>query len=155
MTQMDQALARLRDALVAAQAAFVKGNAEPFKALWSHGDEVTILGAFGGFEQGLGPRRAASGLGQLTISGRGQFLYKHVARTLPKIWYVWSISSGQKHGWEAAARGSSRSCEQPRSFEEKATNSALFIDMRTRFVPLRHLADDNSPETLLTGIGSD
>jgi hypothetical protein len=52
MTQMDQALARLRDALVAAQAAFVKGNAEPFKALWSHGDDVTILGAFGGFEQG-------------------------------------------------------------------------------------------------------
>jgi len=43
MTQMDQALARLRDALVAAQAAFVKGNAEPFKALWSHGAAASAV----------------------------------------------------------------------------------------------------------------
>src|SRR4051794_37579457 len=59
MTQANEALARLREALDAAQAAFVRGNAEPFKALYSHGDDVTILGAFGGFEQGwdlVGPR---------------------------------------------------------------------------------------------------
>jgi hypothetical protein len=34
-------------------------DAEMFKALWSHRDDVTILGAFGGFEQGwdlVGPR---------------------------------------------------------------------------------------------------
>ena len=52
MTQTNKALARLREALTAAQAAFVNGNPEPFKALWSHGDDVTILGAFGGYEQG-------------------------------------------------------------------------------------------------------
>ena len=59
MTQTNKALARLREALTAAQAAFVNGNPEPFKALWSHGDDVTILGAFGGYEQGwdlVGPR---------------------------------------------------------------------------------------------------
>jgi len=59
MTPTNKALARLREALTAAQAAFVNGNPEPFKALWSHGDDVTILGAFGGYEQGwdlVGPR---------------------------------------------------------------------------------------------------
>lgn len=59
MTQTNETLARLREALTAAHAAFVKGNAEPFKALWSHADDVTILGAFGGFDQGwnlVGPR---------------------------------------------------------------------------------------------------
>jgi hypothetical protein len=40
MTQTNMALARLREALTAAQAAFVNGNPEPFKALWSHGDDV-------------------------------------------------------------------------------------------------------------------
>jgi ketosteroid isomerase-like protein len=59
MTQTNDALAGLREALAAAAAAFVRGNAEPLKALFSHRDDVTILGAFGGFEQGwdlVGPR---------------------------------------------------------------------------------------------------
>jgi ketosteroid isomerase-like protein len=59
MTQASETLARLREALTAAGAAFVKGNAEPLKVLFSHGDDVTIVGAFGGFEQGwdlVGPR---------------------------------------------------------------------------------------------------
>jgi hypothetical protein len=59
MTQTGETLARVREALTAAGAAFVKGNAEPLKALFSHSDDVTILGAFGGFEQGwdlVGPR---------------------------------------------------------------------------------------------------
>ena len=59
MTQTDEALARFREALTAAGSAFVRGNAEPFKALFSHGKDVTIMGAFGGFEQGwdlVGPR---------------------------------------------------------------------------------------------------
>jgi len=61
MTQTNDAPAGLREALAAAAAAFVRGNAEPLKALFSHRDDVTILGAFGGFEQGwdlVGPRLA-------------------------------------------------------------------------------------------------
>ena len=30
----------------------VEGRAEPFKALWSHADDVVIMGAFGGYERG-------------------------------------------------------------------------------------------------------
>ena len=30
----------------------VEGRPEPFKALWSHADDVVILGAFGGYERG-------------------------------------------------------------------------------------------------------
>jgi len=30
----------------------VQGRPEPFKALWSHGDDVVIMGAFGGYERG-------------------------------------------------------------------------------------------------------
>jgi ketosteroid isomerase-like protein len=52
MSQTGEALSRLRKALVAAQTEFVQGNAKPFKSLWSHGEDVSIFGAFGGFEQG-------------------------------------------------------------------------------------------------------
>lgn len=38
--------------LAAAQADFVRGDAAAFKDLWSRRDDVTILGAFGGYEQG-------------------------------------------------------------------------------------------------------
>ncbi len=30
----------------------MEGRSEPFKALWSHADDVVIMGAFGGFERG-------------------------------------------------------------------------------------------------------
>jgi ketosteroid isomerase-like protein len=30
----------------------VQGRPEPFKALWSHADDVVIMGAFGGYERG-------------------------------------------------------------------------------------------------------
>ena len=30
----------------------VEGRPEPFKALWSHADDVAIMGAFGGYERG-------------------------------------------------------------------------------------------------------
>ena len=30
----------------------VEGRPEPFKALWSHGGDVVIMGAFGGYERG-------------------------------------------------------------------------------------------------------
>lgn len=43
----------------------VERRPEPFKALWSHTDDVVIMGAFGGYERGsrsvpglTGPRRA-------------------------------------------------------------------------------------------------
>jgi len=37
----------------------LRGNAEPLKRLYSHLDDVTVLGGFGGFERGwkeVGPR---------------------------------------------------------------------------------------------------
>jgi hypothetical protein len=30
----------------------IEGRPEPFKALWSHADDVVIMGAFGGYERG-------------------------------------------------------------------------------------------------------
>ena len=30
----------------------VEGRSEPFKAMWSHSDDVVIMGAFGGYERG-------------------------------------------------------------------------------------------------------
>jgi hypothetical protein len=32
--------------------AFVRGDAGPYKALWSHTEEISIFGAFGGHERG-------------------------------------------------------------------------------------------------------
>ena len=37
----------------------VEGRSDPFKALWSHTEDVSIMGAFGGYERGwsqVGPR---------------------------------------------------------------------------------------------------
>jgi hypothetical protein len=36
----------------AALGELVEGRPDPFKALWSHADDVVIMGAFGGFERG-------------------------------------------------------------------------------------------------------
>jgi ketosteroid isomerase-like protein len=36
----------------AALGELVEGRPEPFKALWSHADDVVIMGAFGGHERG-------------------------------------------------------------------------------------------------------
>jgi ketosteroid isomerase-like protein len=36
----------------------VEGRSEPFKALWSHADDVVIMGAFGGHETGWQQVRA-------------------------------------------------------------------------------------------------
>jgi hypothetical protein len=45
--------------LVAGQSAFVRGNPAPILQLWSHADDVTLMGAWGGHERGwslVGPR---------------------------------------------------------------------------------------------------
>jgi ketosteroid isomerase-like protein len=45
--------------LAQAQAAYVKANPEPIKALWSHANDVSLFGAYGGHERGwseVGPR---------------------------------------------------------------------------------------------------
>lgn len=54
-TSLDQAVHRV----TAACASFVNGDAEPFKALWSHSADVTIFGGYGSVERGwdrVGPR---------------------------------------------------------------------------------------------------
>lgn len=45
-------LAQAVEQVHAATDAFIMGNPEPFKALWSHQDDVTILGGWGAYEQG-------------------------------------------------------------------------------------------------------
>ena len=44
----DRFISRCQDAL----GDLVEGQPEPFKALWSHADDVVIMGAFGGHERG-------------------------------------------------------------------------------------------------------
>jgi ketosteroid isomerase-like protein len=54
-TSWEQAMAEL----AAAQQAFVNGDATGIKELYSHREDVTVLGGFGGFERGwaeVGPR---------------------------------------------------------------------------------------------------
>src|SRR5437762_13835525 len=50
---------QFREQVQAALGELVEGRSDPFKALWSHTEEVSIMGAFGGYEQGwsqVGPR---------------------------------------------------------------------------------------------------
>lgn len=49
---MPQSWEQARAQCQAALGELVEGRSEPFKALWSHADDVTIMGAFGGFERG-------------------------------------------------------------------------------------------------------
>jgi ketosteroid isomerase-like protein len=47
------------DRVLAATKAFLNGDAEPYKACWSHGDDVSIFGGRGAYEVGweeVGPR---------------------------------------------------------------------------------------------------
>ena len=49
------------DAFAAALATFVQGDATPFAAQWSQGDDVTLFGGWGAYERGwdaVGPRLA-------------------------------------------------------------------------------------------------
>jgi hypothetical protein len=64
--------------LVAAQSDFIRGNPEPVKALWSHAEDVTLMGAWGAHERGwslVGPR-----LDWVSKSGRdGTYAYDEVS----------------------------------------------------------------------------
>jgi ketosteroid isomerase-like protein len=47
-SEWDRFISRCQQAL----GELVQGRSEPFKALWSHADDVVIMGAFGGYERG-------------------------------------------------------------------------------------------------------
>jgi ketosteroid isomerase-like protein len=49
---MDEAWDQFVMACQQALGELVEGRPEPFKALWSHADDVVIVGAFGGYERG-------------------------------------------------------------------------------------------------------
>ena len=51
-TNTDPHWAAFIDDLEAAEVQFAQGSAAAFKALWSHGDDVSIYGAFGGVVSG-------------------------------------------------------------------------------------------------------
>jgi len=66
--KMEQSWEEARAQCQAALGELVEGKPEAFKALWSHADDVTIMGAFGGFERGwenVAPRLdwASAGIG--------------------------------------------------------------------------------------------
>jgi ketosteroid isomerase-like protein len=49
---MDDAWKRMRSQYELAYRAMLGGDPEPFKALWSHRDDICLFGALGGMEQG-------------------------------------------------------------------------------------------------------
>jgi len=66
--------------LVAAQTAFVRGDPTLMKALWSHAEDVTLMGAWGGKERGwalVGAR--LDWVSKANTEGTGTFAYDEVA----------------------------------------------------------------------------
>jgi hypothetical protein len=66
--------------LVAAQSAFVRGDPASMKALWSHAEDVTLMGAWGGHERGwalVGAR--LDWVSKTNTEGKGTYAYKEVA----------------------------------------------------------------------------
>ena len=56
---MDPGLLPMYEQLTTALNTFVRGDAEPYKLLWAHTEDVSVLGAFGGRNLGwseVGPR---------------------------------------------------------------------------------------------------
>jgi hypothetical protein len=43
---------RFVNELVAGQSSFVRGDSKPIMRLWSHADDITLMGAWGGYERG-------------------------------------------------------------------------------------------------------
>jgi ketosteroid isomerase-like protein len=50
---IDADLREMLDRTVAALGRLVNGEAEPYLALWSHADDVTVMGGFGAYATGL------------------------------------------------------------------------------------------------------
>ena len=66
--------------LVAAQSAFVRGDPASMKALWSHAEDVTLMGAWGGKERGwamVGAR--LDWVAKSNTEGKGTYAYDEVA----------------------------------------------------------------------------
>ena len=67
-------------ALVAAQSAFVRGDPASMKSLWSHAEDVTLMGAWGGRERGwalVGAR--LDWVSKSNTGGKGTYTYDEVA----------------------------------------------------------------------------
>jgi hypothetical protein len=66
--------------LVAAQRAFVRGDPASMKALWSHAEDVTLMGAWGGHERGwalVGAR--LDWVSKSNTEGAGSYSYDEVS----------------------------------------------------------------------------
>jgi ketosteroid isomerase-like protein len=68
-TSWEGFISRCRSAV----AELVAGRPEPFKALWSHADDVVIMGAFGGHERGWEEVSARLDWAAAGIKGSDQF----------------------------------------------------------------------------------
>ena len=66
--------------LVAAQTAFVRGDPASMKALWSHAEDVTLMGAWGGKERGWAAVGARlDWVSKSNTEGKGTYTYDEVA----------------------------------------------------------------------------
>ena len=107
--------------LAAAQRDFMNGDATGLRQLYSHRDDVTVMGGFGGFERGWTEVRPAACLGGIALSRRrlsaAGISALLSARTSP-AWYAsntgreavrlsWTCASLRRSGWKAIAGGSS------------------------------------------------
>ena len=92
------------DALVAALAPFGQGDAAPFAALWSHGDDVTIYGGYGAYERGWAAVSARLAWAASRFAGAGT---GRTSRWLPGAAEIWAMPSGWSGGrcaWWAGTR---------------------------------------------------
>jgi len=48
----DKSWDKIMELAKAANTAMIQGNAKPLKELYSHREDITVLGGFGGFERG-------------------------------------------------------------------------------------------------------
>jgi ketosteroid isomerase-like protein len=78
MSALDD-LHEMIDQTVAALNRLVSGDPEPYKVLWSHGEDATILGGFGGYALGWDQIRQNTDWAASRFHGRKAFAIKRLA----------------------------------------------------------------------------
>jgi len=76
----------------------VEGRPEPFKALWSHADDVVIMGAFGGYERGWGQVSARLDWAAKGIASTGRSAENMVTVVGDGLAYTVDLEHMTRHG---------------------------------------------------------
>jgi hypothetical protein len=126
--KMRQSWEEARAQCQAALGELVEGRPEAFKALWSHADDVTIMGAFGGFERGWD--NVASGwIGRAQGSAAASAVSRTFSLWSAKTWLARWISNT----WSAPVMGARITvcCAAPRSTGLRTRAGRSSSDMPT------------------------